>query len=271
MEYSELQSKKASFGNKRRKEMDRRIAEIQCMHKCIDAEIKSFDHMRCNEIRMCELREQLEKTNTYFQDGIDNVLQLLQIEDFVQPTPFALTSKGVLALKLREVHCLVFANIIHNAQIDHLSAAELVGLFSCFTNISVCEECNELTANSDNAELNRIATMVNNMYDNYHNAELQYGLNTGIDYNLHFNLLQYAVDWCHCNTSEECKLLLQRMSCEKEIFLGEFVKALLKINNIAAELETIAESLGNIAFLSKMRDIQTLTLKYVVTNQSLYA
>jgi hypothetical protein len=45
------------------------------------------------------------------------------------------------------------------------------------------------------------------------------------------------------------------MSLEKDIFLGEFVKAILKINNITAELEKV---------------VPQLTLKYVATNQSLY-
>jgi hypothetical protein len=65
-------------------------------------------------------------------------------------------------------------------------------------------------------------------------------------------------------------LVLQRLASEKEIFLGEFVKALLKINNIGTEMEKIAEMIGNIEFLSKLREIPNLTLKYVVTNQSLY-
>ena len=60
------------------------------------------------------------------------------------------------------------------------------------------------------------------------------------------------------------------MNEEKQIFLGEFVKALLKINNISGEMEKIAEMTGNIAFLSKLKEIQNMTLKYVVTNQSLY-
>jgi hypothetical protein len=60
------------------------------------------------------------------------------------------------------------------------------------------------------------------------------------------------------------------MAEKKEIFLGEFVKALLKINNISSEFENIAEMTGNIALLSKLREIPNMTLKYVVTNQSLY-
>ena len=57
---------------------------------------------------------------------------------------------------------------------------------------------------------------------------------------------------------------------EKGIFLGEFVKAILKINNVAAEMEKVAEMTGNVAFLSKLKEIPGLTLKFVVTNQSLY-
>ena len=35
-------------------------------------------------------------------------------------------------------------------------------------------------------------------------------------------------------------------------------------------MEKIAEMSGNIAFLNKLKEIQNMTLKYVVTNQSLY-
>jgi hypothetical protein len=56
----------------------------------------------------------------------------------------------------------------------------------------------------------------------------------------------------------------------KNVFLGEFVKAITKINNISQEMEKIAESMGNISLLSKLRDIPNLTLKFVATNQSLY-
>ena len=67
-----------------------------------------------------------------------------------------------------------------------------------------------------------------------------------------------------------CKFLLQKLASEKEIYLGEFVKALLKITNISSEMEKIAELVGNIEFLSRLKEIPNMTMKYVVTNQSLY-
>jgi hypothetical protein len=63
---------------------------------------------------------------------------------------------------------------------------------------------------------------------------------------------------------------LQKIGKENGIFLGEFVKALLKINNICSEMEKIANMIGNVSLLSKLKEIPDMTLKYVVTNQSLY-
>jgi len=44
----------------------------------------------------------------------------------------------------------------------------------------------------------------------------------------------------------------------------------LKINNISSEMEKIVENIGNIELLSKLREIPSLTQKFVATNQSLY-
>ena len=104
----------------------------------------------------------------------------------------------------------------------------------------------------------------------YQEKEIQYNIQSGLDYNIHFDLMNYVIEWCACEKVEECKVLLQKLVNEKEIFLGEFVKALLKINNISSEMEKIAEMTGNISFLNKLREIPNMTLKYVVTNQSLY-
>jgi hypothetical protein len=108
------------------------------------------------------------------------------------------------------------------------------------------------------------------MYQSQLDLELQNNINTGFDYSMHYELIDYAIKWCDCTNDNECKLLLQQMNLEKDIFLGEFVKAILKINNIVAEMELIAEYNGDMEFLSILKAVPQLTLKYVATNQSLY-
>ena len=87
---------------------------------------------------------------------------------------------------------------------------------------------------------------------------------------MHFDLIEYMIRWCDCETEIDCKMVLQKLSQEKEVFLGEFVKSILKINNITCELEKVAEIIGDIELLHKLKEIPQLTLKYVATNQSLY-
>ena len=54
------------------------------------------------------------------------------------------------------------------------------------------------------------------------------------------------------------------------MFLGDFIKAILKINNICNELIKIAEIIDNLKLLELLNEIPKLTLKYIVDNQSLY-
>jgi hypothetical protein len=77
-------------------------------------------------------------------------------------------------------------------------------------------------------------------------------------------------EWCYCNDKNDCKLVLQKIKEEKQIFLGDFVKALLKIHNICIEMENIAVIFQNISLLNKLQKIPSLILKFVVTSQSLY-
>ena len=78
------------------------------------------------------------------------------------------------------------------------------------------------------------------------------------------------MNWCHAENEEECKEIINELKREKKIFLGDLIKAVLKINNIATEIENICETTQNIALLEKIKKIPGLTLKFVATNQSLY-
>jgi len=188
----------------------------------------------------------------------------------LEPKEFQLTPKGKMATQLREVHCLVFARLLEDETITSLSVIQLIALFSCFTNISVQEGLQDFTPRTDDTVLKDIITSICKLYSEYDDRETMLRINTGSDYTLHYDLLNYVEDWTECDCIEDCRNVLCRLSEEKEIFLGEFVKALLKINNISCEMELIAEQTGNMEFLSKLKQIPELTLKYVVTNQSLY-
>ena len=89
-------------------------------------------------------------------------------------------------------------------------------------------------------------------------------------YNLKLYLLGYIKEWCECNDEENCKNIIYRFCNEKIQFIGDFIKIILKINNIVSELEIIAEHFQKIGLLNKLKLISKNTLKFIATNQSLY-
>ena len=282
-EYAELQLNKDSYVNKKRKEMEKEIQKIKDTYQSIEQDLIVFNKYSLKQTELNELHIRQENIDNYINDDVNKVLNLLEDDGFIQysnevkseaeeseATKLVITLKGKMASQLREVQCLVFSRLLEDKSIDHLSSKQLVSLFSCFTNISVEESVQDFTPYTDDTVVKEVIGNVAKLYNEYEDIETSMGVKTGSDYYIQYDLLNYVVEWCDAECVEDCKLVLQNLAREKGVFLGEFVKALLKINNISCEMEKIAELTGNIAFLSKLREIPNLTLKYVVTNQSLY-
>lgn len=272
-EYMDLKNKLPNSVNKKRKEIERQIQKLLDNFKTIEADKKSYEKSLNKQQESCELQLQIEKTNKYLSVGVGVVLQILEKHRFVKMCDETVTLelKGQFASQLKEAHCLVFANLIDDKSFDSLTPQQLVSIFSCFTNINVKDDKKVFNLNrvEDNL-IKQIVLKTTEMYTYFQDEEVLYNINTGIDYSYHFDLIEYINEWCLCENVEDCKFILQKMDEEKEIFLGEFVKAILKINNISCELEKIAEMIGNISLLSKLKEIPKMTMKFVVTNQSLY-
>jgi superfamily II RNA helicase len=282
-EYAELQLKKDGYVNKKRKDMEKEIQKIKDTYQSVDQDLIVFNKYNLKQNELNELQTRQENIDNYINDDVNKVLNLLEDDGFIQysnevkseteeseATKLGLTLKGKMASQLREVQCLVFARLLEDKSIDHLSSKQLVSLFSCFTNISVEESVQDFTPYTDDTVVKDVICNVAKLYNEYEDIETSIGVKTGSDYYIQYDLLNYVIEWCDAECVEDCKLVLQNLAREKGVFLGEFVKTLLKINNISCEMEKIAELTGNIAFLSKLREIPNLTLKYVVTNQSLY-
>jgi superfamily II RNA helicase len=272
-EYLDLVEKRLTAVNKKRKELDKQIQIITSNYKFIETDKVIIQKYIQKQAELISTQQIHENTQKYIDINVSTIADLLEKDNFLVKDDVAqlkLTQKGSIATILRETHCLVFADLVDSKILDDLTSKQLVSIFSCFTNVSVQEDLKTYIPRSSDSTVQNITLKIKEMYEEYHEKEIKNRINTGTDYNIHFDLLDYASKWCDCEGIEDCKFLLQNLEKEKGIFLGEFVKALLKINNISGEMEKIAELTGNIKFLSKLREIQQITLKYVVTNQSLY-
>ena len=276
-EYIELKKKRLTSVNKKRKELDRSIQNIVNEYMDIEKDVDTVSRFNLKRRELNNLHDQLTATQSTLETNVKIITDMLEHANMVLKEDndtglYGLTLKGRIATHLKEVHCLIFAEMIESSKFRLFEAKELVGILSCFTNISVSEDKRAISCSTEHTNTNVKKTVMelSDMYQKQSNLEAQNRIDTGIDYSIHFDLIDYVIKWCECDSEITCKQLLQQLGEEKEIFLGEFVKAILKINNITAEMEKIAETLGDVEFLSVLKQVPHLTLKYVATNQSLY-
>jgi len=274
LEYIDLTSKRPMSTNKKRKDIEKRMQEIRSEYFSLDKDLLCAQKYLSKEKELVDLQDRFSNAEQFLSKNVMIIYDFLKKDGFIidgdNEGDVKLTFKGSLASHLREIHCLAFANVLEQKKLEDFEAKQLVAVFSCFTNITTSDETRAIVPYSEDKKVQNMILELRKMYESYMKIEDEKNMDTGTDYNMHFDLINYVMEWCDAENVQECKLVLQKMAKEKEIFLGEFVKALLKINNISSEMEKIAENMGAIAFLSKLREIPTMTLKFVATNQSLY-
>lgn len=260
-EYIALLQNRPLAVNKKRKDIERRIQTIKDEFKYIDVDMNSVTVYDEKQNMLVKKKERQREVDEYVEVAVQSTIELLEKKEFVKEN--ALTIKGEYASAFKEVHCLGFTDLLVDRFFNDRSIEQLVEMFSCFTNISVQEEYKDVIVPP-------IMQRIAQTYESYLKEEYASQINSGIEYSMQYDLMPYMAEWCRGQCVEDCKWVLQKMLSEKGIFLGEFIKALLKINNIAAEMASVAEKMGDMNLLSVLKSIPEATLKYVVTNQSLY-
>jgi superfamily II RNA helicase len=287
-----LENKKYS-SNKKSREIEKQIEYLVDNHKNLDNDKSNIIELHKYQEEYKSLDNELNNLDDYFNNEVNKVLDLLILKNFIYISEktdilekenkieynkdkekiFKLNLNGKIAVNLREIHCLVFSQLYEDKLLTKLSVIELICFLSCFCEIRVIDDLKYIKYSKkifDNDNLIDIINKTNELYNYYKNYELINNIDSGINYSIQYDIINYIYEWCNSDNVENCKLILMNMQNEKGIFLGEFIKALLKINNIANELEKISELLGNIEFLNKIKQISNYTLKFIATNQSLY-
>jgi superfamily II RNA helicase len=260
------------LAQKKKKELESKRDELLFEQKMLRIDAQTMIRLQEKRKQLQERQENLLVVETFLQKEIDSILRFLEETGMVSGDPFLLTKRGDIATQWKEVPCLVFSSFMDHSEdkVHTMTTCHWIALFSCFTNVTVQEEYRDLRPKTRDPLLKEVLETVKESIEYYESKEEEYGIISGTEYAMHFDLLDFSIMWAEANSAEECKYVLQVAEQEKGIFTGEFVKALLKINNIANEMEVIAEGIENLPLLQKMTEIKEKTLKFIATNQSLY-
>lgn len=273
LEYYHLVCELDHTTNNRRKKVQNLLSSLEKKHPKLKDDIKHYISIQDTMRELEDMNSTYYNTNTYLRHNIEKMLRLLEEEGFIEKNDesIKLTLKGTVASHVREVHCLLFAELFMDKVFHNLSIDELVGLLSCFTNIRVPDEVKTQKCNTDNVKLNECAMKIPEYLNKYNDCEVKDNIdcNTNCD-EIQYDIVSEAMHWCQADDEMSCKGIIQKLNNQKGVFVGEFVKGILKINNIVGEMQSMCEYIGDIALLDKLSQIPEKTLKFIATNQSLY-
>ena len=267
-DYHELEQKVSISNRKVQKGLRKKMRKCHMNFKTFEKDYVRYKEIVKLDLEITKAEKTLKNAGNFIPTNIKLILDILKYYYFVNVDD-TLTPLGEAAALIQEVHSLVFAEKLCNKEFDDLSPVDLISIFSCFCNCSIPEHSRRAKpVNVSQVICNRIEEIYDR-YNDFYKIEMDYRLDAGNHYEMHYELCDAVVEWCNAGSENECKMVYQKLK-SRGIFMGEFIKAILKINNIAKEFEKVCEKLQNMKLLGKMKDIGPLTLKSVVTNQSLY-
>ena len=272
-EYVELSNIVCNQSRKQKKKTMRQLDNLRQTYKTIEKEASVLQKIKDAKQEMGKIKTYEHNTQSYISTEVDVIANILQECGFIEKDDaenYILLEKGKVASQLQEVHTLACSDMLVECNyFDDMTPQEIASVLSMFTNIRVSDE-KKCSVPINNVNIFNACSHVKRQIDYYCNIELKNRINSGENCDFNFDIMEAIMQWYDAPDENTCKHIVQSLSREKDIFIGDFIKAILKINNVVAEMEKIAEMNNNIPLLEKLRLIPTNTLKYVATNQSLY-
>lgn len=197
------------------------------------------------------------KSENYIDSSID-------IEEYEKIDPKSVTAKGIIASQINECNELLFTEIINSKYVNNLNAKEIAVLFSIFIDSKI-DSSTEITLESLKLEYSfynnfkNIVDIANNFYRKIEKNNLLLDL----DWNIYFTLAEPVIDWIDGFSLDEIVV-------KYGIYSGNFVKDIIKLNNIIQDVLKVATMLDKLKLVEEASKLEEALIRDNVNTDSLY-
>ena len=275
LEVLKLEENLPLYPAKKQKEVRRQIEAYQYEYKTFKPDLDRWKEIQILEKEIKKGEQTVEYTRGYTDHHILLLCDILREADFIHPIDEStsvnqFTEFGQMATYIREIHPLLGVDIIRFTEFRTYSSKEIAIFLSIFTDIKTPEETRILSPSSK--EIPNVIKDILKMEtraEYYSRKETEVGLSVA-PFEFVYDLVPLLGEWCEAPDELACKMCIQGPLAEVGISVGDFTKALLKIVVIVKEFIPIAENANDLTFLTNLKSVEQILLKYVATNQSLY-
>jgi superfamily II RNA helicase len=187
--YKRLLDSVKNASQKQKKKIQREISEVEQENKFLKKDMEKYNEYN-------DLCEERNKTNNfainavnYIDTNIQLIINILKNDNFIDIS-YNLNDKAFISMQLQEVNSLAMADtyIKYNGFSD-ISTQELVGIFSCFTNISLQDDKRNVNPSKKNNNIYEVSKYIVERIEYYKDQEIKNNLFTGLEYEYNFDLI----------------------------------------------------------------------------------
>ena len=190
-----------------------------------------FKNEKLLKKELVEINNQLDwYKNAIFID-IEKITTILVEDGFLQSDKKTLTEKGIIGSSISECNELLFTEAVFSGILDDLEFPEIIAILASFIN----EKENEVQYISELDVPLKIKNVLNSLTkkaDYFIEKEDNMKLYLKTDYTLYLDFIESAYKWASFDESNT------------EIYDGNFVKAIMRINNVCENLLEICKTIG---------------------------
>ncbi len=248
-------------------DFDTHYQSFQCYNQLTQKKIqiqKNIDYLQSiNAQEINSIIDFLYK-NDYitFNDSI-NIFNLDTSNYFKHYDDLIINKKGTIAKQIAECNEILLTEILTNNLLHNLSSAEIVAVLAIFIEEKTIDgeslSLDDLDIPSNSIQ---VIKQIKSISSNLDFNESQYHLNTKTDWNIYLEFVQPAYMWIQNKSIYEITNY-----CEYE---GNFIKNIIKINNILENIKSICTIIEDYDLLYKIQDLYKILIRDQVTLESLY-
>jgi superfamily II RNA helicase len=244
-DYQKLEvEKKAIESNKDFKNSHKKYEEYTTLIKEFNSNDVSIKHNETEISNQIEIIKNVLKDYEYIND--DNTL----------------TKKGIIASAVNDCNELLFTEMIFQGYLDDLTFPEIIAVLSTFINEKDGGDkyLNDLDITDNLYDVMKDLQKLSNKLED---SESNTGLCLKMDYNLYLNFIEPAYIWASGGSIEDIYSVTT-------IYDGNFVKAIMRINNICDNLMDICKTIEKYDICAKLENSTSILIRDITTINSLY-
>jgi superfamily II RNA helicase len=209
-----------------------------------------------------KLEENIWSCNYLLQYNIQIMMDLLKDESYVADNK--ITMRGIVSTGINECNELLFTEMIFEGWLEDLDFPEIIAVLSSFINEKDPNSRDKYI--SDLKVPRKVENVLNKLMakaEYFMNLEDKHKININSDYSVYLDFIEPAFIWASGGT-------IQDIYKATTIYDGNFVKAIMRINNICDNLKTILILLEKYELLGKIENYHEVLIRDITSINSLY-